>query len=49
MLDKFKHLNIKETNILFDFSMKLNDNFDKTVSQLEYANAIKVLYMLCFV
>jgi len=25
MIDKFKYLNIKETNTLFDFSMKLND------------------------
>jgi hypothetical protein len=29
MLDKFKHLNIKEANTLFDSNMKLNDYFEK--------------------
>jgi hypothetical protein len=40
MLNKFKHLNKKEANTPFDFSMKLNDYCDKTVAQLEYASAI---------
>jgi len=34
MLDKFKHLNIKEANTPFDYSIKLNDYCDKAVSQL---------------
>jgi hypothetical protein len=41
MFDKFKHLNIKEANTLFDSSMKLNDYFDKTVAQLEYVSVIE--------
>ena len=40
MLDKFKHLNIKEANILFDYNIKLNDYCDKAVAQLEYASVI---------
>jgi hypothetical protein len=40
MLDKFKHLNIKEANTPFDSSMKLNDYCDKAVAQLEYVSAI---------
>jgi hypothetical protein len=40
MLDKFKHLNIKDANALFNSSMKLNDNCDKTIAQLEYASII---------
>jgi hypothetical protein len=32
MLDKFKHLNIKKANTLFDSSMKLNDYCDKAVA-----------------
>jgi hypothetical protein len=43
MLDKFKHLNIKKANTPFDYSMKLNDYYDKAVSQLEYASAIRSL------
>ena len=43
MLDKFKHLNIKDVNNLFDSSMKLNDNYDKTVTQLEYDSVIESL------
>jgi len=43
MLDKFKHLNIKEANTPFDFSMKLNDYCDKVIAQLEYASAIESL------
>jgi hypothetical protein len=40
MLNKFKHLNIKEANTPFDSSMKLNDYCDKTVAQLEYVSVI---------
>ena len=40
MLNKFKHLNIKEDNTSFNSSMKLNDNCDKTIAQLEYASVI---------
>jgi len=40
MLDKFKHLNIKDANAPFNSSMKLNDNCDKTIAQLEYASII---------
>ena len=40
MLDKFNHLNIKEVNTIFDSSMKLNDNCDKTIAQLEYVDVI---------
>jgi hypothetical protein len=43
MLDKFKHLNIKEANTPFDYSIKLNDYCDKAVSQLQYASAIRSL------
>jgi hypothetical protein len=43
MFDKFKHLNIKEANIPFDSSMKLNDYCDKAVAQLEYASVIRSL------
>jgi len=32
MLDKFKHLNIKEANILFDYNIKLNYYCDKAVA-----------------
>jgi hypothetical protein len=32
MLDKFKHLNIKKANTMFDSSMKLNDYCDKAVA-----------------
>ena len=39
ILDKFKHVNIKKANTLFDSIMKLNDYYDKTVSQLEYASS----------
>jgi hypothetical protein len=49
MLDKFKHLNIKEANIPFDSSMKLSDYCDKAVAQLEYLVPLEVLCMLCIV
>jgi hypothetical protein len=37
---KFKHLQIKEANIPFDSSIKLNDNSGRAIAQLEYASAI---------
>jgi hypothetical protein len=40
MLDKFKHLNIKEANTSFDSSMKLNDYCDKAIAQLKYVSSI---------
>jgi hypothetical protein len=43
MLDKFKHINIKDVKTPFDSSMKLNDYCDKTVKQLEYASVIRSL------
>ena len=43
ILDKFKHLNVKEANTLFDPSMKLNDYGNKAIVQLEYANVIESL------
>jgi hypothetical protein len=41
ILDKFKHLNIKEANTPFDSSIKLNNYYDKTVTQLEYVSSIR--------
>ena len=41
ILDKFKHLNIKEANTPFDSSIKLNNYYDKTITQLEYVSSIK--------
>jgi len=47
MLNKFKHLSIKEANTLFDSSMKLNDYCDKAVAQLEYVSAIgSLMYVM---
>ena len=40
MLDKFKHLNIKEANSPYDSSCKLEKNNGRAVAQLKYANAI---------
>ena len=49
ILNKFKHLNIKKANTLFDFSMKLNDYCDKAVAQLENASAIgSLMYVIHF-
>jgi hypothetical protein len=41
--DKFKHLNIKEVNISFEYSIKLIDYCDKTIAQLEYTIVIENL------
>ena len=40
VLQKFKHLNIKEANTPFDWSIKLGENTGKAIAQLEYASAI---------
>ena len=37
---KIKHLNIKEANTLFDWSIKLGENTGRAIAQLKYANAI---------
>ena len=49
ILDKYKHLNIKEVNTSFDSSVKFNDNYNKTIEQLEYVVLLKVLCMLCII
>ncbi|XP_074277189.1 secreted RxLR effector protein 161-like [Silene latifolia] len=40
LLEKFRHLGIKETNSPFDSSVKLPDQCDRIIGQLEYASAI---------
>ncbi|KAK9716445.1 hypothetical protein RND81_06G234100 [Saponaria officinalis] len=40
LLEKFAHLGIKEANSPFDSSIKLSDQCDRVVAQLEYASAI---------
>lgn len=40
LLRKFNHLNIKEASTPFDPSLKLNENYNKVIAQLEYASAI---------
>ena len=40
ILNKFKHLNIKEANTLYDVSSKLTENTGRSVAQIEYASAI---------
>ncbi|XP_074277335.1 uncharacterized protein LOC141600973 [Silene latifolia] len=40
LLEKFQHLGIKEANFPFDSSIKLQDQYDRIVAQLEYASAI---------
>ena len=40
MLNKFKHLGIKEFNIPYDSNIKLIENYGRLVAQLEYASAI---------
>ena len=37
---KFKHLEIKEANTLFDSSVKLNENSIREIAQLEYSSTI---------
>jgi hypothetical protein len=40
VLLKYKHLNIKEVNILFDSNYKLVENTGRAIAQLEYASVI---------
>ena len=40
MLNKFKHLNIKEANTPYDVSFKLIENIGRSVAQIEYTSAI---------
>lgn len=40
IMEKFKHLNIKDANTPFDSSIKLVKNVGRDVGQLEYASAI---------
>ena len=40
ILEKFKHLGIKEANTPYDTSIKLVENTGRAVAQLEYASAI---------
>ena len=46
VLDKFKHLKVKEVNTSFDPSLKLEKNCGRTVTQLEYTSAIGYLMYL---
>lgn len=43
MINKFKHLNIKEVNTPFDPNLKLIKNYGRAIAQLEYASAMKSL------
>jgi len=43
LLDKFKHLGIKEANTPYDTIMKLVEKTGTTIAQLEYASAIRSL------
>ena len=40
VLNKFKHLNVKEANTPYDISSKLTENTSRSIAQLEYASAI---------
>lgn len=40
ILEKFKHLNIKDSNIPYDPNIKLSENNGRALAQLEYASAI---------
>ena len=40
VLQRFEHLNIKETNISFDRSIKLGENTRKAITQFKYVSAI---------
>ena len=40
MVQRFEHLNIKEANTHFDWSIKLGENTRRAIAQLEYASAI---------
>ena len=40
VLQRFEHLNIKETNTPFNRSIELGENTGRAIAQLEYASAI---------
>ena len=40
VLQRFEHLNMKEANTPFDWSIKLGENTIRVIAQLKYANAI---------
>ena len=40
VLQRFEHLNIKEANTPFNRSIKLGENTERAIAQLEYASAI---------
>jgi len=40
VLDKFKHLRVKESYTPYDTSVKLVENTGKAMAQIEYASAI---------
>lgn len=40
VLEKFKHLNIKDSNTPYDPNLKLSENNGRALAQLEYASAI---------
>ena len=43
VLDKFKHLKIKQANTPYDTSIKLVENTGRAIAQLEYTSAIRSL------
>ncbi|PKI44958.1 hypothetical protein CRG98_034653 [Punica granatum] len=43
VLEKFKCLNIKDSNTPFDLNFKLSENTGRAIAQLEYASAIESL------
>lgn len=50
VLERFEHLNIKEANTPFDWSIKLGENIGRAITQLEHASAIGSMMraMLCY-
>ena len=47
VLQRFEHLNIKEANTLFDWSIKLGENTRRAIAQLKYASAISsIIYVM---
>ncbi|KAH1039063.1 hypothetical protein J1N35_040806, partial [Gossypium stocksii] len=43
VLEKFKHLNIKDSNIPYDSNFKLSENNGRAITQLVYVNTIRSL------
>lgn len=46
VLDKFKHLHFKEVSTPFDHNVKIENNDERVVAQLEYASAFDCLMYL---